>query len=78
MIIFSSRGKIFRMPNASQILPINFLKEVKSELKKVSWPTRQEATKLTGIVIAISLAVGIFIGFFDYIFTKLMAILLKK
>jgi len=56
--------------------PIVFLKEVRSELEKVSWPSREEAIRLTGIVILVSVAVGIFIGIFDYIFMKLMQILL--
>lgn len=56
--------------------PVVFLKEVRSELEKVSWPSREEAIRLTGIVILVSVAVGIFIGIFDYIFTKLMQVLL--
>jgi len=62
------------VPKAAK--PIVFLKEVRSELEKVSWPSREEAIRLTGIVILVSVAVGIFIGIFDYLFTKLMQILL--
>ncbi|MFZ5366563.1 MAG: preprotein translocase subunit SecE [Patescibacteria group bacterium] len=58
--------------------PIVFLKEVRSELDKVSWPTREEAVRLTAIVIAVSLAVGFFIGAFDYVFAKIMEILLRR
>lgn len=58
--------------------PIVFLKEVRGELDKVAWPTRQEAARLTVIVIAVSLAVGFFIGAFDYIFAKMMEILLRR
>jgi len=48
---------------------INFLKEVKVELKKVNWPTKQETINYTLIVIGVSLAVAIFLGGLDFIFT---------
>ena len=58
--------------------PVVFLKEVKSELLKVVWPTRRETIKLTIIVIAISLAIGLYIGGIDFILTKITDILLKR
>lgn len=58
--------------------PLVFLKEAKAELSKVTWPTRQEAIKLTLIVIIISLIVGIFIGGLDFIFTKTMQIFFRR
>ncbi len=42
-----------------------YLTEAWSELKKVSWPTRQTVTNLTLIVIAVSVAVGIYIAVLD-------------
>lgn len=57
--------------------PVVFLKEVKSELGKVIWPSRNEAIRLTGLVIGISVFVGFFIGSFDYLFTKMMEAFLK-
>lgn len=58
--------------------PVVFLKEVKAELLKVTWPTRKEAIRLTGIVLIISVIVGLYIGGLDYIFTKITEFLLKK
>ena len=46
-----------------------FFSEARQELRHVNWPTRQEATRLTIIVIVISLGLALFLGFFDYIFT---------
>ncbi len=46
-----------------------FIDEAWSELKKVSWPTREQTRNLTVLVFAISLAVGIYITFFDLIFS---------
>lgn len=58
--------------------PVVFLKEVKSELSKVVWPTRAEVMKLTIVVIAISTLIGFYIGGLDLIFTKLTDFLVKK
>lgn len=46
-----------------------YLKESVTELRKVSWPTRQEALRSTGIVIAFTAGVSIFLGVIDYLFT---------
>jgi len=51
---------------------ITFLKEVRLEMKKVNWPTRQETIRYTLIVIGISVAVAMFLGAFDFIFTTLI------
>jgi len=48
---------------------VNFLKEVRLELKKVTWPTRQDTIKHTLAVIIISLAVAFFLGAADLVFT---------
>lgn len=53
-------------------LVVKFLKEVKQELKKVTWPTRQETTKHTLIIIGISLAVALFLGGLDFLFMFLL------
>jgi preprotein translocase subunit SecE len=45
-----------------------FLKEVRQELKKVSWPTRQETIKYTLIVVGVSVAVAVFLGGLDFLF----------
>ncbi|MCL5433133.1 MAG: preprotein translocase subunit SecE [Patescibacteria group bacterium] len=57
--------------------PVKFLGEVRDELRKVTWPTQKEVIRLTLVVIAISLLVGFFIGGFDYVFTKLMELVIK-
>lgn len=57
---------------------ITFLKEVNLEMKKVNWPTREETIRYTFIVIGVSLAVAIFLGIFDFIFTDLRNCYLLK
>jgi preprotein translocase subunit SecE len=61
-----------------EVKPLVFLQEVREELKKVTWPSRQETTKLTGIVVVISVVVGIYIGALDFVFTKIVAFLVQK
>ncbi|MBT4342121.1 MAG: preprotein translocase subunit SecE [Chloroflexi bacterium] len=50
-----------------------FFGEVFSELRKVSWPTRQVATRLTVLVILLSAAIGLFLGLVDMAFARLIA-----
>ncbi len=58
--------------------PVNFLREVQEELKKVVWPTREETIRLTGVVILVSLFVGLFLGGADFILTKLIELVVIK
>jgi preprotein translocase subunit SecE len=54
-----------------------FVWEIRSELRKVVWPSRKEATNLTLIVVAVSAAVGVFLGGIDYIFRKIFELLVR-
>jgi preprotein translocase subunit SecE len=56
---------------------LTYLKEVRVELGKVSWPTRAEAIKLTVIILAASLATGLYVGGLDLVFTNILGIFLK-
>jgi preprotein translocase SecE subunit len=46
-------------------------------MRKVAWPTREQATKLTTVVIVISIAMGLFLGGADALFSALMTRLLQ-
>ena len=50
-----------------------YFDEVWSELRKVSWPTREHVRNLTVLVFAISLAVGIYITILDSFFQNVIA-----
>ena len=58
--------------------PVAFLKEVRDELQKVVWPTRNEVIRLTGVVIIVSLGVGLFLGATDFILTKFVGLLIAR
>lgn len=49
-----------------------FFKEVWVEMKRVSWLSRKEILKYTGIVLVATIVVAIFLGGLDYIFTEII------
>ena len=55
-----------------------WLKDMKSELKKVQWPTRKQTVNNTLIVIACVVVVGIFIWIFDFIANSAIDLLLTN
>ena len=55
-----------------------FLGEVRAELRKVVWPTRQEAARLTALVVAISVAVGFVLGGIDYAFSEFFRLIVVR
>jgi preprotein translocase subunit SecE len=50
-----------------------YFDEVWSELRKVSWPTREHVRNLTVLVFAISLVIGVYITILDTIFKNVIA-----
>jgi preprotein translocase subunit SecE len=55
---------------------IRTLRETVAELRKVSWPTRQEATQLTIIVLVVVTAMSAFLGLMDFLFARLVGLVL--
>jgi len=49
---------------------IQYLKDTRSELRHVAWPTRPQTIIYTALVIGISLFVAVYLGFFDYVITS--------
>ena len=54
-----------------------FFRELKAELKKVSWPSRADTLKKTGIVIVCVIVVGIIVWIFDGIASAVINALLS-
>jgi preprotein translocase subunit SecE len=52
-----------------------YFDEVWSELKKVSWPTREQVRNLTVLVFAISLVIGLYITVLDRVLLALLGLL---
>lgn len=57
---------------------INFFGEVKLELSRVTWPTRNEVIKLTLTVFLISGIIAAYVGGLDYLFTTILAKVVTK
>lgn len=55
---------------------VGFFQESRAELRKVTWPTRQETMNLTTAVIGMTVAVAVFLGLMDAGLDKLVSILL--
>ncbi len=55
-----------------------FLKDVKTELGRVSWPTKKQTAQYTAVVILMSLAVAAFLTAWDSIFGFILNKLLLK
>ena len=53
-----------------------YLIESWAELKKVAWPTRETVVRLTLLVLAVSIAVGIYIYVLDRVFNTLLDLVL--
>ncbi len=51
---------------------IKYLKDVKTELSHVSWPTQKQTIIFTALVVAISIVTSIYLGIFDFIFINLL------
>lgn len=73
LLPYKARGP-FKKPKISALPEklINFIKESRLELKKVSWPTRPQTIRYTLAVILMSLAVAAFLGGLDVAFTYLL------
>ena len=48
---------------------VEYLRDTRGELRKVHWPTREEAENLTKIVLAVTVSMAAFMGLLDYLFS---------
>jgi preprotein translocase subunit SecE len=53
---------------------VRFLRETRSEVKKVVWPSRREALNMTAIVLGVTVLMAAGLGVVDWLFTKLFAL----
>jgi preprotein translocase subunit SecE len=51
---------------------VEFLRSVKAELKKVTWPTRDELTKATRMILILAIVLGFAIGWMDLLFNWIL------
>jgi preprotein translocase subunit SecE len=56
---------------------IEFLREVKIELLKVTFPTRQETVGSTLVVLLLTAIVAVYLGFSDWVLARIVKALLQ-
>jgi len=54
-----------------------YFNETVGELRKVTWPTRREATNLTVVVLIVLVSMSVYLGMLDFIFSQLMALIFR-
>ena len=57
---------------------VRYIRETRGEIRKVTWPTRQESWRLTGIVLLVTVATAFFLWFFDFIFSGAIQFLIER
>lgn len=57
---------------------LKYIQDSRQELKKVSWPSRQQTTNSTLLVVAVSVAVAALLGALDYGLNRLLEFLLQR
>jgi preprotein translocase subunit SecE len=53
-----------------------YLRETVAELRKVTWPTRREASQLTVIVLIVIGLTSVFLGLMDFLFARLIGVII--
>ena len=66
----ASKGRLRRIGNSIT----EYFRQTRAELRKVTWPTRRETLRLTGIVLAVTAVMAAFLGLVDYLLTLLFAL----
>lgn len=49
---------------------MQYLRDTRGELRHVAWPTRVQTFIFTALVILLSVAIALYLGVFDYVFTS--------
>ena len=68
-----AKAQTVKEPNAV----VRYYRETVGELKKVVWPTREEALRLTRIVLLVIFLTAVSLGTFDYLFAQLFRFLIS-
>ncbi len=56
---------------------IEYFKDTRGELRKTSWPTREQATNLTLIVLAVTIVMAAFLGALDFVFAQVIRLIVS-
>lgn len=62
---------------ASENRIVRYVRDTRAELSKVTWPTREEGTRLTVVVLIVTFAASLFLFSFDSLFSYLVTLFLQ-
>jgi preprotein translocase subunit SecE len=65
-----ARTKTDKKSTRSENAVFRYIRETRGEIRKVTWPTRQESQRLTAIVLGVTAMMALFLGLLDFIFSK--------
>ena len=68
----NTQKPVVKKPNKIQ----KWWRETVGELRKVTWPTKEDAIKMTKIVIVVVILTAVFLGVVDFVFSRLVGLLL--
>jgi preprotein translocase subunit SecE len=74
------RTKVAKTETATKKQPnavARYFRETSAELRKVTWPTRQEARRLTTVVIVVVAVTSAVLGLFDFTFARLIGLVVS-
>ncbi len=57
---------------------VEYLRDTRSELKKVHWPERKETWNLTKIVLAFTFGMALFLGLLDLVFVRMLGGIVRQ
>ena len=60
----------------ARISPFEFIQQVRTEVAKVTWPTRRETVVTTAMVLAMSVAVALFFLAADWVLSNVVTLIL--
>jgi len=72
-----ARAKSVKKTGDSSNAVTRYFRQTRGEVRKVTWPTRQESQRLTAIVLGVTAVMALFLGVLDYLFSNLIQELVK-
>ena len=65
-----AKGKAAKKRAHKDNAVVRYLRETRAELRKVHWPTREEAWNLTKVVLVVTVSMALLLGLLDYVFAQ--------
>lgn len=56
---------------------IDYIRDTKAEMRHVKWPSKRQTVAYSVIVVLASVATAVYLGFFDFVFSKLIRLLIS-